>query len=291
MRRLFRRWVSMADDERGTSLTEFTITMPIFIMVMVFVYYMGAAGHVLTQETAQAQRLLWNEVMDYTYPVEDSVGISDPDNPHTHPVSAEEVDREFLNEVDLQQRRAGLAHEVEAHDIEVYGGVERGGHWGSSFQRTRPAHETIRMGRDADQMTDNPRDVVGESRYAQRLVDDTNDISTGPRTVQMGVGGVLSSGIPREGTTPVLGAGMRYGVANMTREGTIQFGERWSMPVRVHYDVMVPPTPMIHNERETSEVARNLLDEQSAYGDLLGIQNADTYSSESPAAAPDWPQD
>lgn len=291
MRSILQRWDQIASDERGTSLTEFTITMPIFIMVMAFVYYMGAAGHVITHESAEAQRLLWNDVMEYTYPVEDTEGISDPDNPHTHPTTAEVVDREFLNEVDLQQRRGGLATQVRAQEENVYGGVERGGHWGESFQRTRPAHEAIQLGRNADQMTESPRDVVGDSRYAQRLVDDTNDNSTGPRTVQMGAGGVLSAGIPREGTVPVLAAGMRYGVAHSTREGEIEYGNGWTMPVRVHYDVLVPPTPMEHSARETSEVSRNLLEEQSAYGGLLGIQSAQNYNTESAPAAPNWPQD
>ena len=283
----------MADDERGTSLTEFAITMPIFIMVMSFVYYMGVAGHVLSQETGEAQRQMWDQVMEENQELEGPISHADPDQPYVHPATGAEVDEEFLIAFELRQKRSGLRDEITLHEEETNQALAGGGQWGESHRRTRPAHDVVTFQNDADQIADEPVEVIGGSTYTRVLVDDTmhgEEIMVGA-----GSGGALgplaSEGYESESIVPAVGAGIRYGVIHGIQEGEIEFPHGWTLPVRLHFDVLVPPTPLLHSERETSAITRSQLEHFAPYSDLPGIQTAQQFYAEEPAAPPNWPSD
>lgn len=277
-------------DERGTSLTEFVITMPIFVVILSFVYYMGAAGHVLSEETGEAQRLLWDRVVEQTQPPEGMIQYTDPDQPHVHPVPGAELDDQFMRTYELSQGRNILRAEIRAHEEGGHGALASGGHWGESHWRTRPAAEAIDIADEGKGPTDNPTDVLGDSDYAHTLIDDSSG-----DVVHMGAGGtgdladMASTGTSRESVAPALGAGIRYGVVHGLREGELEFPRGWTLPVRFHYDVLVPPRPMVDGERESAALARTRL--AGPYEELLGIQTTQALSFPPAASAPAWPED
>ncbi len=289
MMRCRRLW----EDEDGTSLTEFAITLPIFVAMMSFVYYMGIAGHVITEEQGHAQRLVWDEVIPHTQQQQVPVNYGSVDQPHVHPGTGAEVDRDFLEENVLRQRRDELKAEVRVHDEELYDAMGGGGHWGESYRRTRPVDAQARMGNYADQMTTQPTDVVGGSEYALRLVDDTS----GAQTQSMGSGGPsalqpASAAASGSGLIPVLGAGMRYGVAHGLREGEVNLPRDWSFSVHIHYSTLVPPTP-VPNDAQVAGITRMQMERYEPYQKLLGIQMepSETLPESDAPSPPVWPED
>ncbi len=282
----------LLNDERGTSLTEFAITMPIFIMVMSFVYYMGVAGHVLSQETGEAQRLMWDEVMEQNQDLDGPISRSDPDQPHVHPGPAAELDEEFLLAYELRQKRGDLREEIHFHEEGAHQALAAGGHWGESHWRTRPAADVVSFQNHGDEITDDLGDVVGASPYARLLVDDSP--ATGEE-IQVGAGGsgalspMASEGFESDSVIPAVGAGVRYGVIHGIQEGEIEFPHGWTLPVRFAFDVLAPPTPNVHSERETSAITRTQLENFFPYSEVLGIQEPQNYFAEEPPPPADWP--
>lgn len=288
-----RRWNRLRADERGTSLTEFVITLPIFMAVMSFVYYMGVAGHVLTQESGEAQRLLWEDVVSHTRMDHVPPDPSDPDQPHVDPAMASQLDRGFLDDHNLRQRREDLKDEMRTHEEGTYEALAGGGHWGQSHRRTRPADERADLAHHADQITADPAGVVGGAGYARDLVDDTSSASP----IEMGSGGPdalqpASTSTAATGLAPALGAGMRYGVAHEVREGVVNLPRDWSFSVRIHYDVLVPPAPR-RNDHQVAGITRMQLEEYEPYRTLLGIQEptAESLSEATAPSVPDWPEE
>lgn len=290
---MIRRWRQLAGDERGTSLTEFAITLPIFVALMSFVYYMGAAGHVITDEATKTQRMVWEDVIPHTQPGYVPVDSGDPDQPHVHPSTGADVDHKFLQEEVIRQRRDDLKEEVRAHEQGTYDAMGSDGHWGESFRRTRPVDSQATMARGADEMTRQPADVVGTSAYAHHLVDDTsaaNPItmgSGGPSALQPAA--TSSSGT---GLVPVLGAGMRYGVANALRKGEVELPRDWAFDVKFHYSTLVPPSP-VRDDSRVSGITRTQMERQEPYQKLLGIQMdpAETLPEVPAPSSPSWSPD
>ena len=290
---IWRRLWRLRCDQGATSLTEFAITMPVFILIMSFVYYMGVAGHVLSQETGEAQRLLWDEVMIQNQDLEEPINHTDPLQPHVHPVPGSEVDDAFLIAYTLRQKRTGLRIELHGHEEQYVGMLASGGSWGESHWRTRPIEGVFAGGTDIDHITHSPGDIVGQSPYARVLVGDTS----GAQEAQLGTGGsgalaaAGAEGFASESLIPPLAAGIRYGVVHGIQDGEIEFPHGWTLPVRIHFDTIVPPTPMVHSEREVAAITRMQLEHFDPYSKLLGIQMDQNLPPEEPPAVPNFPED
>lgn len=289
------RWIAggaaaLDGDQRGTSLTEFAITLPIFVAVMAFVYYMGAAGHVVTDEVNRAHRDLWDDALHHTTAGHDPVGYNDPGQPHAHPASGADEDRQFFAEQQLRQRIDGLNTDVRSEEVQTYQALSAGGHWGESHRRTRAPHGQLEFANNADQMTNSPTAVLGGSNYARDLVDDSGG------TFELGAGGggplgpAASFGLG-ESVIPAVGAGIRYGVTHSVREGEVTFPHGWTIPVRFHFDALVPPTP-VANQKTPTAITRLKLESYQPYSELLGIAMEQPLGPAAPApSSPTWPDD
>lgn len=261
----FDSWRRLGGDERGTALTEFAITLPVFIMVLTFVYHMGIAGHVLTEEAASTHRNLWDEVLpmtgtDHLPPTQDDSG-----QPHVHPVSGAAEDDGFLDEHDVPKQRQQVWAQVEPHERGTHQNLSGDGHWGESHRRTRSAAGKM----DFADVTANPDDVLEGSSYGRSLVadgDPESEINMSASTGG-GPGGLNSMG---HSVAPALGAGIRYGVIHHIQEGELEFPHGWTLPVRSTLDVLAPPTP-VATEEQSARVTRRQLENHQPYRDLLGI--------------------
>ncbi len=282
-------WRQLRVDERGTSLTEFVICLPIFLLIMSFVYHAGMAGHLLTQESAEAQRDLWYEVVEHTHNREGSerlVQLDDPD-PHSSPSEGAGQDRDFLNQESIAQRQDDLAQAVRPREVQAHQGLESGASWGESLARTRAANAQIAFRGGAEGITGSPGDVVGGSNYAQGLVDDRQGgLSLGGG----GGSGGLQPAAARVGgeSAAVAGAGQRYGVIHSVRESEVTLPNDWVLPVRAQMDVLIAPSP-VQSDRDVAAITRMQLEESAPYRDLLGIQEAQNLGVEGAPSSPSWP--
>lgn len=281
-----RRLQALAGDEAGTSLTEFAITLPVFVAVMAFVYYVGAAGHVVSTEINEAHRGLWDDALEHTRAGHEPVVGGDPGQPHAAPGSAADKDQEFFSEHELRQRIDGLNEDVRGDEVSTYEGLGNGGHFGESYARTRRADESMRFANGADAMVSDPGDVVGGSEYTRELIDDSGG------SFELGGGGTgplapaANFGLGQS-VVPAVAAGIRYGVTHNVREGDVAFGEGWSFSVRFHFDTLVPPTP-VGSQRTPAAVTRQKLESYQAYSELLGIANEQPLGAESAQEEPAW---
>lgn len=264
-RKWIHSWRSLGGDERGTSLTEFAITLPIFVMILAFVYHMGIAGHVMTDEAAKTHRYLWDDVLPMTQVGHSPPVQTDSGQPHIHPVSGATVDNTYLNEYGVAQRREDVWDQVRPHERGTHQSLSSGGHWGESHRRTRSAAGKMNF----VEVTADPDDILDGSSYGRSLVADGDSVSelNLSDSTGGGPGGLTSLG---HSVAPALGAGIRYGVINHVQEGELRFPHGWTLPVRSTLDVLAPPTPMV-SEVESARVTRRQLEKHQPYQDLLGI--------------------
>lgn len=270
---MIRRWHRLCADERGTSLTEFAICLPLFLLVMAFVYHLGAAGHVLSEESARAHSQLWSDVAprtDTSSPF-DPVGSVET-NSHPSTAAAEEV--EFLEEYSSEQPDRQLATEIELHDRSVADHLDRGGHWGESYRRVQPVSDRAVQVDDRLGATDRPEDVLGGSDYAADLVDDSQ--SGGAETGRS--------------MAPSLAGGMRYGATHSVRDAQVSFTENWTVDIEYTRDVLVGPRPNPSELRSIMET-RGRLQGYDPYRELPGIQMNQHFQAVDAPDRPVWPED
>lgn len=295
MDRIRRQIEGLAADERGTSLTEFAICTPIFVMILGFVYHVGAAGWVLTDQSAKARQGLWEEVV---IPAQDRQNIpstyNDPSQRNAHPPRAAEADEEHLENHGIPQKRESFAGEIREHEEETYQALSSGGHWGESARRPEPFDAEWNLQGRAAQRTADPGDVVGSSTYARGLVDDTVaappvDMGAGEPSVMNGSDVFFGSAVSGNARMPVLGAGMRYGVDHFVQEGEVELGDRWTFRVKFTREVSIPPRAFRHKpEQRAVRVVRHHLDSHPAYDGLLGIEMNDRLPEQSIPPVPEW---
>lgn len=288
------RFRRLADDQRGTSLTEFAICTPIFVMVLSFVYYVGAAGWVMTDQSAQARKGLLEEVViPAQQPQQVPTAYNDPSQRNAHPPRAAEIDEQHLAEHGIPQKREELAGELRQHEEATYQGLASNGHWGESYQRSDSVDGHWEFTGRADHLTDEPQDVIGESAYAESVVDDTDSAPTvqmnaNDPAILQGSSVFAGSSVNGNGRVPTLGAGLRYGVDHYVERGEVTLGQ-WELEVMFTREVLVPPRAYRTNaEERATRVARHQLDQQPAYSELLGIEMDETIPQESAPSVPNW---
>ena len=284
---MIQRWRQFRLNEAGTSLTEFVVCLPILLMVTSFVYHMGMAGHLLTQEAAKAQQELWYEAVEHTHDrdIEDRLVSWESPTPHESHSEGARQDREFLEEEAIGQRREALADELRGREVEAHQGLESDASWGEAVARTRAANDQIAFRGSREAMSSDPTDVVGGSGYARALVDER---SGGLGTV--GGAGALQPAAARVGSEPraVAGAGQRYGVIHSLRESETTLPGGFTLPIRAQWDVLVPPKP-VRSSRDVAAITRMELEESPPYRDLLGIQEEQSFGVQGPPSAASWP--
>ncbi len=258
----FGGWVREFDrDQDGTSLTEFAIMLPVFVLILKFIVYMGVFGHYKTEEWNQTQRDLWFEVRADQQLGHVPIDPNDPGQWDTDPERAGTRGLADLAEYPVRPWPESMETTVGNHERNTLTGLQTSGSWGESHQRTRLADDRMDFfpGRTGYHVASSPDSVIGGSRYASDLVND----SSGTR-----VDYLVNRGLPM-----VVGASIRYGVAQAVREREINWAPGWEFRIQAEYNVMMPPRPPPNAEVWAQEVARSQLDNHQPYANLLGIAN------------------
>lgn len=197
----------LARDEEGTAMTEFAIALPVFLMFFGAIISLGAVTHAAIDAHTNAAPPLWQEV----YAAEDDTMRMTP--------------RDQLWSGGSPLGPVGGS---------ILGGMTNAyyathGHWGESRMHVQAAMplltgKNVNSGAQGQEiqanLTDNPADIIGDSRAAQGVADDALGLTFNWSSVAGGGSGLFSSVI--NNLTQALGINLGYG-ANI-RYGTVEVG-------------------------------------------------------------------
>lgn len=238
--RRFRTLVSrLHRAEDGAALTEFTLFLPIWIVVFVGIVNLGAHGLHSTKVQLQAQRDLWQQAITVTGGFEGD---------HMSPlIAAPATSGGYFNVAGISGNDQPGNDTAEGTVTLVAMGAF--GHYGESTEKSSiPMYPFVPSSvRGKFQ----PTEIMGmddTNRYPHKLLNDTvGDRDIGNSTI----GDIIATVIAASGLPHSLGAGIRYGsvFANKTETGTL-FGGAASYSAGAHYDVLVAPRALAGVEAE-----------------------------------------
>jgi hypothetical protein len=228
----------LARDEEGTAMTEFAIALPIFLLFFGAIIGLGAATHAAIEAHTNAAPPLWQEV----YAAEDDTMRMTP------------RDQVFTGGSPLGPLGSDL---MGMGGAALNGYYSAKGHWGESRLHTQVAMplltgKSLNAGAQGQEMTsnltDNPRTIIGDSRAAMGVADDTLDVTINWTNLGGGIGGVITELV--NNVTAALGVNLGYGAG--IRYGTVEVGHSTSaqMPYglpsvsyNVGYSSLISPSP------------------------------------------------
>ena len=239
-------------NQRGTTLTEFLITLPIFIVIFVSMVRIGqfelTAG--VVWETAYQDT--WAKALPLS---QAQVVAADSLHKHGNPNVAGGAASGQLAEHSTYNRIGGIKSVVTRLENRTYSGLQSSGHWGESMERVRPSAEYLNFDQVGSHLTGQPSTIIGSSSYAKGLVDDSGGTVTTPN------GG--------SGVAAAVGAGVRYGtVFGKSEINPVIMGI--NIPMYIHFNTLVAPMPFTESTT-TMEVARDVMLKQLHYRNILGI--------------------
>lgn len=228
--RALRRLRVAHDDERGTALTEFTLFLPIWIVVFIGILNLGKIGIDSTVVQAQAQKELWDQAIAVTDGFEGE---------HMLPAGAAgagaaKYGELFLDGDNPQQEIDGAEGLTMTASLGVYG------HYGESYQRTVLLESFMQ---DGIEPKEKPSEVLGYDppRYAHTLLNDT----LGERSFSGDWTDILAEAVAASGLIPSLAAGIRYGSVFAEKSKTTSLlGGAADVTSASHWDVLVAPSPI-----------------------------------------------
>lgn len=260
--------------EEGTAMTEFAITLPIFLAFFGLIAAVGALAHGTLDAQTRAAPEFWQEVY-----------------------AAEDDPARMSARSEMVSNGGGL------HQMLRSGG---GGHWQESHravgeQMEATTGETIPGGVDGEprrHLTDNPEDIIGDSRAVQGVSDDSLWPDSG-RFAAPSDG--ASVGVTRSlfqdalhrvthaaGVHLGVGAGVRYGDVTGGIDTTIDIGENLpTMRRSIHYSSRVGPSlqpaeslPLVDRFPRDPEArawltARLFVETENPYAELFNVLGDD----------------
>ncbi|TXC76654.1 hypothetical protein FRC91_07955 [Bradymonadales bacterium TMQ1] len=275
---LERRVELLCGDERGTTLTEFVMTLPIFITVFIAIGQLGAAGRSSTEAWGTAYRQLWYEAIPVSKEVNLAVNASDLAQVHVHPTPAGAHALLKVNEQPPVNDYTMLAPRVRMQETQTYGAMASAGTFGESNARTAPSADHFKFAGTGSHRTGSASGIIGESDFAHDMVNDAPSRGNFQLGAGQGPAGALGHGF---GLRAVLGAGNRYGTAVSLVEDEMEI-MGWRVPMKVYFNTLVAPSP-VQGDGASTAISRLSLGAHEPYGELLGI------ASEQPLPGPAAP--
>ncbi|MFU8806830.1 MAG: TadE/TadG family type IV pilus assembly protein [Bradymonadaceae bacterium] len=263
-----RRWVQrLALDEKGVSMTEFVICLPVFLLIFVGVVNLTKLQNESLAVKIRATNNLWSEAI---------------------PVSQSNIS------IHMQATISGASAGTHVVDhfrypiadtlaVAKYGGLALTGHFGESGVLVTPidAMADIWFSPPSSNLWDyiiiDPVDhdldlsltagpVVNERPLTRDLVDDG---LIGPMPSFSGPMAAINGAITMLGARPAMAAGIRYGIVVGEDSGSVEFAGR-THNVSAGYDTLVAPKPT--PEVATVLVTRFAVESYKPYSGILGIE-------------------
>lgn len=236
-----------ARDERGATMTEFIITLPIFILIFAGIANLSRLNKAVVRTSGMAYSDLWDNAL----PVQK--GDPGVHNSVSHSGSAI---RTNMNTYHDKQPEQFVRQTVKRESNDQGSGLIDNGTLGESAARVRSTRDNIELRNIHSQVTPNIGGVVGESGYAKLLFDDS---SSAPK---------IGSNLTIPSTRMVTATGVNYGEEMGTNTQTITIAGQ-PMHVYQYYSTLV--SPHWRHEDAATKVTHEALDEFGAYNNLLGF--------------------
>lgn len=277
-------------DRSGTSLTEFVIMLPIFLLIFQGIVKLGQFTRKGSEPPVEAYQKTFGKTVEKQ---KDSPLI--PTSSHFHPSSGGGGALNQTWSKSPPYNKSGTVRTVtKGAETAAYGGLIAGGHMDESAVRvtgtravadikgcqgptTPAAHKCVDLdiGTRDSYVKSNMEGVTGEAPYATDLLDDSpgNDMDQSNASGPLGrLNGFISS----TGVRPAIAAGVRYGTVTGRSQRNYSFmGE--DMDMRAYYSNLVPPAttggpngPLADALRATA-VSRLTMQGKDYYAELPGI--------------------
>ena len=228
----------LARDEEGTAMTEFAIAMPVFLLFFGAIIGLGSVTHAAIDAHTNAAPPLWQEV----YAAEDDTMRMTP------------RDQVFSGASPLGPLGSDLMG-MGNTALNAYYSAK--GHWGESRLHTQMAMpmltgKSLNDGAQGQEitsnLTDNPDNIIGDSRAAMGVADDTLSLTFNWTSLGGGIGGLITELV--NNVTAALGVNLGWGAG--IRYGTVEVGHSTSAELpyglssvtyNVGYSSLISPTP------------------------------------------------
>lgn len=258
-------------DEEGSSITEFTLFLPVWLILFVAIVNLGKVGWGTTNTQIKAQLGLWETLVGMTdYSTEDPETMS--------PLAAGPK----LAVMEMDRPTYAGANTV-ANGIERATGIAMGisGHWGESAARTVPLTLTG-IAEDMESHESIGSLLDDANPYPLATLDDSLSKDDIPSA---GVADILASLIQASGGLHAIGAGIRYGaVMSEELDSEIELSGGWTnVSANARYDALVPPAPLtgFSADRVPFALARLMAESDETYAVMLNWGESE-WSDQSP---------
>jgi|GEM_PF-4713514 len=236
-------------DRSGATMTEFIITLPIFIMIFAGVANLSRLNKAVVRTSGVAYSQMW----DKTIKVQEGKSSNTHDSV-SHSGSAIKTN---MNKYKYKQPEDSV-REIVRHETNSHGtGLARLGTLGESDARVHSARSKIKFRGIHTDVTSNIKGVVGDSDLGNRLFDDSASART--TTVSGSIG-------PR--TRMHFATGAYYGEEMGFDEQIVKIAGQ-DFEVHQYYNTLV--APRWGHEKDAAQIVRGALNEVDAYNKLLGI--------------------
>ncbi len=248
----------MLRDERGSTLTEFIILLPIFVMVFAGIVNLFRLNQTTVRVAGRAYSKMWDEAIKVQ---KSSAGLHSSAQLAGSDIHAHMATYHGLQ--DKMGRQQIVRHETNSQAD----GLSSHGTMGESFARVKRARNDVKISHIDGDLTSDIGGVVDNSTYGRRLFDDGGGASN---YFPSHTGGLsqLDRQISGSGLRPVLAAGLQYGsVVGHDKQTVDVAGKHFTM---AHYYTTLV-APHWRSEGVATAVARSALDGIQPYDNLLGI--------------------
>lgn len=262
MKNMINRIQSFARGEGGSAMTEFTITLPVFIIIFYGIWDLGFAPMEITNTQAKASLTMWQTSMKLTQPVDlfnnpnsagDQAAYLSPASGAFKAGEAQAKGRNKHNGHGSVTSPEGIVH---AASVSGAGGSANG--FDIGIGDAHYVESAYRGGLLSVGMSGVPdfklkaEDVVGgEDRKYPELVlndgifDSPSQLSNGSSGGFMSqVAGVILTALDAAGAMHSVGAGIRYGAVHGEHEGNYSGILGYSVKPKYIYDNLVSPVPL-----------------------------------------------
>lgn len=264
MIQLIDRWKS---DEEGTTMTEFIITVPMFIVAFVGVMQLG----LFTEKSVKTWARAHANTFQLAIP-SSRIRMS----PMAQPSVAAGISATTMT-LGKPINQPGLQRGITMGlDGATYAAMGWKGHWGESNMRTKPVDMMVDMRYLDNGTTQDSSKVLGNSELAKNLVDEeVGDFSGSGSGALSAINGLLSG----SGLRPAMAAGMRYGAVGGFATDSLSVAGR-TMSFRASFTSLVPPYPhtgFVDAQGLPTALTRITMEDTDQYKEILGIKWSQPY--------------
>ncbi len=253
----FRQWlISLHRNRRGTSMTEFIISLPVFLIVFAGLLKLGEFSHETVRAGEEAKLETFRKFLRVQQGTSSDFGdmidnvTQEGEGSHLNPVPAgASAGDQIRNHEPRLPTDAGRAV-LTSYEATSYGRLSQRGSFGESTARLRPTEFTSEMGPMGvqDLLNTPERSLFGDNANGQVLAFDlvSDRMTTPPQGGDCSslldiLSDEVNSLLNSSGARPMLAAGIRYGTVTGEIDKTVTIAGEDNVEIETYYNTLVAP--------------------------------------------------